>query len=197
MEKEIEVRILDIDKEKFIKNITTLGAEKKLESLQKRYVYDFNPALPNKWIRLRTNGQKTTLTIKEILDKRAVDGTNELEIVVSDFDKTNFILKELGYVHRNYQENYREMYYLNGVEISIDTWPLIPTYVELEAKDKKSIDSVLKLIDYEKDNLTTLDVTSIYSDIYNIDILSIKELKFEDESIYRESQKFIKKVLHK
>lgn len=178
MDKEIEIRILNIDKEKFIKNIIELGAKKDSESLQKRYVYDFNPVVPNKWIRLRTNDKKTTLTIKEILDKNAIDGTNELEIVVSDFEKTNLILNQLGYNHRNYQENYREIYNLNGVEISIDTWPLIPTYVELEAKKEENIKSLLELIDYEKENLTTLDVTSIYNNIYDIDVMSIKELKF-------------------
>lgn len=178
MDKEIEIRILNINKEKFINNIIEMGAKKDSEALQKRYVYDFNPIAPNKWIRLRTNNKKTTLTIKEILDKNAIDGTNELEIVVSDFDKANLILEELGYTHRNYQENFREIYYLNGVEISIDTWPLIPTYVELESKKEKDIKSLLALIDYEEENLTTLDVTSIYNDIYGIDVMSIKELKF-------------------
>lgn len=178
MEKEIEIRLLNINKEQFVKNIIDLGAKKLSEALQKRYVYDFNPVQDNKWIRLRTNGKKTTLTIKEIIDKSAIDGTNELEIVVSDFDGANSILEQLGYRHRNYQENYREVYYLNDVEISIDSWPLIPTYVEFESKSEKKIQSLLEQIEYDKNNLTTLDVASIYNDIYKIDVMSIKELKF-------------------
>ena len=67
MEKEIEIRLLNINKEQFVKNIIDLGAKKLSEALQKRYVYDFNPVQDNKWIRLRTNGKKTTLTIKEII----------------------------------------------------------------------------------------------------------------------------------
>lgn len=178
MKKEIEIRLLNIDKEQFIKSIIDLGAKKVSESLQKRYVYDFNPIQENKWIRLRTNGEKTTLTIKEIVDKNAIDGTNELEVIVSDFDSANSILEQLGYIHRNYQENYREVYYLNDVEISIDSWPLIPTYAEFEAKSEKIIQSLLEKIEYDKNNLTTIDVTSIYNDIYKIDVMSIKELKF-------------------
>lgn len=178
MNKEIEIRLLNIEKKEFINNIIRLGAKKQNEFLQRRFVYDFNPVYENKWIRLRTNGLNTTLTIKEILDKNAIDGTTELEIVVSDFDKTNLILEELGYIHRSYQENYREIYLLNDVEISIDTWPLIPTYVEFEAKEEKLIDELLKKMDYKKEELTTLDVASIYNDIYNINIMDIKELKF-------------------
>lgn len=177
MNKEIEIRILNINKEEFIKQITALGATKKSKNLQKRYVYDFNPVNPNKWIRLRTNGEKTTLTIKEVINK-TIDGTNEIEIEVSNFNKTNLILKELGYTPRNYQENYREIYHLNKVEISIDTWPKIPTYVELEAKEKQQIEQLLKIIKYDEKNLTTLDVASIYKDIYGIDVMSIKNLTF-------------------
>ena len=61
---EYEVRILEIDREEIIKKLEAMGAKKIKEGLQKRYVYDFNPVEPNKWIRLRTNGSTTTLTIK-------------------------------------------------------------------------------------------------------------------------------------
>lgn len=67
---------------------------------------------------------------------------------------------------------------MNGVEISIDSWPHIPPYVELECKDLESINEVLQKLEVDKKNITTLDVTSIYKDIYGIDILSISELKF-------------------
>ena len=150
--------------------------------MQKRYVYDFNPINPKKWIRLRTNGVKNTITVKEIIDNQAIDGTNELEVEVSDFNKANLILKELGYVPRNYQENHRIVYNLNEVEISIDTWPKIPTYVELEAKSEELIKKLLSIIEYNEKDLTTLDVASIYMNVYGIDIMSIKELKFDSNS---------------
>lgn len=185
MNKEIEIRILNIDKDKFIKEILSLGATKDSAFLQRRYTYDFNPVDKHKWIRLRTNGKKTTITIKEVVDKKSMSGTNELEIEVSSFDKTNLMLEELGYHHRNYQENYREIYYLDDVEISIDSWPLIPTYVELESNSEDKINSLLSKLSYNKEDLTTLDVTSIYNDIYNIDILGIKELKFENKKVVK------------
>lgn len=182
VKKEIEIRILNVDKKKFIEDIIALGAKKQSEYLQKRYVYDFNPVNPKKWIRLRTNGVKNTITIKEIINNQVIDGTNELEVEVSDFNKANLILKELGYVPRNYQENHRIVYNLNEVEISIDTWPKIPTYVELEAKSEELIKKLLSIIEYNEKDLTTLDVASIYMNVYGIDIMSIKELKFDSNS---------------
>lgn len=179
MAKEREVTILNIDEKVFVSKLLNNGAVKKDEFLQRRYTYDFNPTLPNKWIRLRTNGKKTTLTIKEIKDKTAIDGTMELETVVGDFDVMNDILKELGYRYRNYQENYRIIYSLDNVEISIDSWPLIPTYAEIEGKTNEDVVMALEKLGYTLDDATTLDVTSIYNEIYGIDLLKIKELKFE------------------
>lgn len=177
MHVEYECRILEINKEEFIGKLEKAGAIKIGEYFQKRYVYDFNPVISNKWIRLRTNGKKTTLTIKEITDK-TVDGTKELEIEVSSFDDTNNILNELRYKTRNYQENSRISYMLDDVEIDIDTWPLIPTYAEIEGSSKECVDNLLKKLSICEKNITCLDVASIYNEIYNINILKIKELRF-------------------
>ncbi len=182
MVKENEVTILEIDETHFINKLLNVGAIKQGEFLQRRYVYDFNPINPNKWIRLRTNGNKTTLTIKEIKDKHAIDGTEELEVTVDDFDNTNIILNQLGYIARNYQENYRKLFLLDNVEISIDSWPLIPTYAEIEGKNNKDVINTLNKIGYSLSDATTLDVESIYREIYGINIKEIKELKFGDDS---------------
>ena len=183
MAKEIEVRILNINEKEFVNKLLNNGVVKKDEFLQRRYTYDFNPISTNKWIRLRTNGKKTTLTIKEIKDKRAIDGTRELETVVSDFDIMNNILMELGYSYRNYQENYRKIYLMDDVEISIDSWPLIPTYVEIEGKTKEAVLKALNKLGYTLADVTTLDVASIYNEIYGIDLLKIKNLKFEESKL--------------
>ena len=80
--------------------LNELGAVLVEDVFQKRYVYDFNPKNPNKWIRLRTNGTKTTLTIKNV-ETSKIDGTRELEVVVDDFMPDDTIIygdfKYLGY----------------------------------------------------------------------------------------------------
>lgn len=176
---EVEVRLLNVDKESIKAKLESLGAEFQWERLQKRYVYDFHPALPHKWIRLRTNGVETTLTIKNVKTEE-MDGTEELEIVVDDFDKTNLILKELGYVPKVLQENKRCRYYLDGVEVDIDSWPLIPDYVEIEGKNKEEVRKIVNMLGFTDENVTTKDVESIYSD-YGIDLKEIAKLTLEEE----------------
>lgn len=177
MNTEYECTLLEVNKEELEKRLFELGAKKHWEHIQKRYTYDFIPKQENKWIRLRTNGKTSTLTIKEVFDKEIIGGTKELEIEVSDFDKTNLILQQLGYSFKNYQENRRTFYTLNNVEISIDKWPLIPEYVEIEGKSEEDVKKIIELLNLNY-KITNLDVTSIYEDIYGIDVLNIKELKF-------------------
>ena len=180
MHTEIEERILEIDTDKIIKKLEELGATKKGEWFQKRYTYDFTPKRENQWLRLRTNGEETTLTYKNV-ETREIDGTKELEIEVSDFEGTNKFLEILGYKYRNYQENKRIRYYLNDVEIDIDTWPMIPTYMELEGPSVEKVKEVEDLLEVDKSKITTLFADEIYDKYYGIDVLSIKELKFKEE----------------
>lgn len=178
MHTEYEVRVLEINPDEIIKKLEEVGAELQWDHLQKRYVYDFIPRIDGKWIRLRTNGDKTTLTIKNVVS--SIDGTQELEIGVEDFDKTNLILNELGFVAKGYQENRRRQYILDGVEIDIDSWPWIPTYLEIEGESEEVIYEVLDKLGIPKEKTTSRDVDTIYRD-YGYNVNEIYELKLEEE----------------
>lgn len=178
MHTEYEVRVLEVDVDEIKKKLDKIAVFE-WDHLQRRYVYDFNPKEENKWIRLRTNGDKTTLTIKNLVSSK-IDGTKELEIVVDDFDNTNLILKELGYIPRGYQENRRVQYTLDGVEIDIDYWPLIPTYLEVEGPTEEDVYKTLEKLEIKKEDCTTRDVEGIYLD-YGYKIKELADLKLEEE----------------
>ena len=179
MNTEYEVRILEVNVDDVRQKLEELKAKFEWDYIQRRYVYDFIPKQDNKWIRLRTNGEKTTLAIKNLVTSK-IDGTQELEIVVDDFDKTNMILKELGYEAKGYQENRRIQYTLNGVEVDIDSWPMIPTYLEIEGKSEEDVYKILELLGYKREDCTTRDVEGIYLD-YGYDLNTIYDLKLEEE----------------
>lgn len=179
MKTEYEIRILEINKEETIKKLEELKAIKKGEFNQKRYVYDLKPAEENKWIRLRTNGKITTLTYKDVTSN-TIDGTKELEFEVENFEKANEFLEKIGFKNRNYQENRRIQYILNNVEIDIDSWPMIPTYMEIEGKTEKDIIKIQEILNIDESKITTLNCKDIYKQIYHIDISKIKELKFDN-----------------
>ena len=179
MNTEIEERILEINKEEVEKKLEALGAKKVGDWHQKRYVYDFVPKRENEWIRLRNNGEETTLTYKNI-ESKDISGTKELEIVVSDFDVTNELLHIMGYTPKSYQENLRTRYYLDHIEIDIDTWPLIPTYLEIEGSSEEEVKKVEKELGLSEGKITTMNCQDIYLEEYGIDINQIEELKFDE-----------------
>jgi len=178
MHTEYEVRVLDIDKEKFIQKLEKLGAKKEADFNYRRRIYNFNPKTDNKWIRLRTDGNETTLTIKK-LESLEVDGTKEMEIEVSDFDETDKMLNELGYTSHTYQENLRTRYILDNVEIDIDSWPYIPPYAEIEGKSTQDVQKVIKLLELDESKVTSIDVQGVFKEFYNINISDVPVVKFD------------------
>ena len=182
MKTEYEVRKLNISFEETIRKIEEMGAEKVGEYHKKRYVYDFIPAQKGRWIRLRSNGKTSTLTIKEIKSLH-IDGTKELEIEVSDFNDTNEILMKLGYLPRTFQENFRIEYTINGVNFDLDKWPMIPPYLEIEGNSEIDVIKMIDALGFKESDFTTMDVDTLYSSEYGIQLDSIKELRFDEEEI--------------
>lgn len=51
---------------------------------------------------------------------------------------------------------------MDEVEIDIDFWPMIPTYVEFEADSVQKIKDLCKKLSIDFDSLTTMSVPEIY-----------------------------------
>ena len=199
MHTEYEVRILNIDKNEIIEKLNKLNASFEWDALQQRYVYDFIPKIEGKWIRLRTNGLKSTLTIKNLVSSE-IDGTQELEIEVDSFERTNLILKELGYVAKGYQENRRIQYLLNGVEIDIDSWPLIPTYLEIEGPSEEAVYNAVSALGFSVSDTTTRDVEGIYLDEFSdktkVDEYNINSYEYLNDENFKLYEALDKRIMN-
>ena len=91
-----------------------------------------------KWLRLRDEGNKVTLTFKD-RSEESIGGTKEVEVEVSDFEKTMQILELSNLPIFAYQENKRESWIFNGAQIEIDTWPGVRPYAEIEGNIKEHV----------------------------------------------------------
>lgn len=162
--------------------------EKTLNNQKFKTFIDKYKKTPNKWIRLRKtveeykNGEKkesTTLTIKHILknDESGIQQMKEIEIIVNSIEETDELLENLGFSYRSYQEKRRVKYILNNHEIDIDTWPGLPTYFELEGKDKNDLEKILNVLGYSFDDAVSCTADELYQEI-GVDINNMKELKF-------------------
>ena len=176
MNTEYECRILDVDVDSLKKNLEKIGAVKVDDKDMRRYTYTVDLE-KHSWIRLRDDGKKITLTYKQI-DSDKISGTKELEFEIKDFEKANEFIRLIGFKPNAYQENNRTTYVFEKVTIDIDSWPKIPTYVEIEANSEKEVMDIVHLLGYTKEDTTTMDVIQVYAH-YGLDLHSFKELKFE------------------
>lgn len=173
---EYELRVLEIDTAAIIAKLSQLGAKKVAEYNFKRHVFETIPPVKGRWVRLRTDGQVTTLTVKQI-EADTVDGTSEWETKVDDFETTYTILTKMGLVSKGYQENRRIEYSFMGCQVCIDTWPKIPTYLEIESSSQASVEKCAAALGFDKKDLTGLNTEKIYKQ-YGIDISTEANLRF-------------------
>jgi len=180
MDQEFETQVLDIDKERLIKKLRKLGAAEEEEQLQRRWVFDLDPCTAKstgEWIRLRQVGErKPTITYKNKKGAGICD-TKEIELTVDNFETAHKLLSMLPFKGNYYQENRRHKFILKGIEFTLDTWPKIPTFLEVEAKSEEKVHEGLRLLGLEGKDAGHIGMIAIYQK-YNITIHDIPVLKF-------------------
>lgn len=177
---EIECRFLEIDKDALIKKLGELGATDKGEvMLEEVIIYDKELRWPteNKFIRLRKNGDHTELSYKEH-NQHTVDGTYEIEFPVGDLDKAELFFEKIGFLPHRRQQKKRHTLHLDGVTIDIDTWPRIPTYVELEGNSEEALKMVAQKIGYDWKDANFHNVAWIIENKYNIPVRKLRWFTF-------------------
>ena len=172
---EYETKVLDINVEEIDRKLQEIGARKEEEKLMKRWIFDI--ASPeHEWIRVRHNGDKTTIAYK-CIHGDGIGETEEIETDVSDFETASQIVSKLPLETKIYQENKRTIYRLNDIEFTIDHCPKIPPYLEIESTSEQKVKEGVSLLGLEGKDAGDLSVIKIYAK-YGIDLHSFKELKF-------------------
>ena len=181
---EIEIMFANINKDEIRAKLKSIGARLKTpEYRQFRIIFDLIKPEPNKWIRVRDEGDKITLAYKEA--GRKLEEQKEVEIFVDSFEKTVEFLKATGHQVRSIEETKREKWVLGGVEITIDTWPFLEPVLEIEGESQELIQKVSEKLgfDYEKGYFCTANV--LYKEVYG---KYIEELPVEKRILRFDSQ---------
>ena len=172
--KEVEVKIIEIDREKVEAGLRSLGATRTFDGDQVTVFFDFpgnSIAAAKNLLRLRKTGDKTLLTFKKFVESGPAKVRDEYEVVVSDFDSMRLILESLGLSPTKRMEKHRTSYTLkSGVEVDIDKYAgeysHIPELLEIEGKDVETVHLHAKLLGFqpvECKSWTTFDLIDHYS----------------------------------
>ena len=168
MDNEIEAQFLDIDKEEMRKRLKKLGAKLvKPEVLMKRVVFDLGA---DSFARVRDEGQgKIVMTYKKISDDKSIMGTKEVNLTLDNYENGVLMLKCFGLKPKAEQESYRETWVYGDVEMCIDTWPWIPTFIEIEGPSEKIVWETAKKLGLDKSKAKFGSVDSTYKHYYSVE----------------------------
>lgn len=177
---EIEATFIDINKDNLRAKLKTAGAElAQPEILMRRTIFDVDE---HSFARVRDEGNKITMSYKH-LDELSLSGMKEACVEVNDFKEAVNILQALGHKIKAEQEALREEWLLDGVKVDIDTWPWLPSYVEIEGSSEESVKNVATKLGFDMKDAYYGSVDRIYQVYYDVtdaDINYCPEIKFTD-----------------
>ena len=170
MQIEYEATFANINKDETRNKLKEIDARLvRPEFLMKRTVFKL-PAgheIPGGWLRVRDEGDKITVSLKAVVAGK-VEDQKETCLVVDDYNEAIDFLKEIGCEEKSYQETKRELWKLDEVEITIDEWPFLNPFVEVEGGSEEEIKAVSEKLSFDYSQALFCAVDTLYSKQYGI-----------------------------
>ena len=190
MEIEYEATFTNIDKDSIRNTLKSIGATlEREEYLQRRTVFNLpiNNEIKGGWMRIRDEGNKITMSLK-VVDGENIEDQKEACVEVSDYGEAEVILTTLGCNRKAYQETKRELWLLDEVEVTIDTWPFLEPFIEVEGATEELVKSVSEKLGMKWSNAKFCAVDVLYAEKYDIPTHKINnetpEIVFEMENTF-------------
>jgi adenylate cyclase class 2 len=171
--KEVEVKILEVDKSEVEGKLRHLGAQKVFDGEVEAVFFDFADrriAKAKNVVRLRRENDVIVLTAKVLLGEKNMKVAKEYEVTVSDLESMKWILEFLGLFPTEEMKKRRTSYRLDDVKFELDSYEepysYIPTFLEIEAKDEAVIYDQAKLLGFTTSDClpwSTADLVNYYA----------------------------------
>ncbi len=165
MGKEYEIEILDIDQREAERGLRAVGARYVGSHSFRRVEFLLSGDIggSHSWGRVRSDGKKTTITLKELNGDDRMAPMVEREISTDNFEGAVRIVGRLvGQKSLIYFENSRKAYVLGSAYITIDKWPGIPPFMEIEAKSMQVAHSIYKRLGIKGKMVGNAPIREIY-----------------------------------
>ena len=174
---EFEAKFLDVDKEKVRALLGLKGAALiRPEFIQKRYNFHLPKEKKSNdtWLRVRDEGDKITLALKMITGSRIEDQT-EISLIIDNFDTALELLESIGCDRKAYQESKRELWKMEKAEITIDEWPGLEPFVEIEGQSEDDVKKCSAVLGFDYKTALFSSVGRVYQIKYGISLDEIED----------------------
>ncbi|KXJ99043.1 MAG: CYTH domain protein [Parcubacteria bacterium OLB19] len=170
MQIEYEATFSNVDANEIRDRLQKSGASlKRPEFIQKRSVFHFpeGNSIQGGWLRVRDEGNKITMSVK-VVDGNKIHDQKETCLEVNDFKEAETFLQTIGCKRKAYQETKRELWVIDDVEITIDTWPFLEPFIEIEGLSEEKVKEAAEKIGMDWDKAIFGAVDVLYSRKYGI-----------------------------
>lgn len=181
MDKEIEIRFINLSREEIEKKLLAIGAARSGEFFFQEWIFAYPEwAKDNRRLRVRTDGKDTWLTYKANATWE-IDSTEEIETTVSSAGGISKIVKAIGVPCLRYQEKKRIRYKLNDIVFELDFWPKIPMVFEIEAPSVEKVKEGAKLLNLDYSKAIFVDQKVLHKEYYNVDLDKVSDYRFTEK----------------
>ncbi|MDD5099081.1 MAG: CYTH domain-containing protein [Candidatus Colwellbacteria bacterium] len=170
METEYEATFAGIAKDDIRSKLRSLGADLiKPEFMQRRVVFHLPSGheVKGAWMRVRDEADKITMSLK-IVDGDRITDQKEICLKISDFNPAVELLKTIGCEEKAFQESKRELWKLDGVEITIDEWPFLEPFVEIEGPSEEKVRGIADRLKFNWNEAKFCAVGTLYAEKYSM-----------------------------
>lgn len=171
MEREIEIKVLNVDLEAMERRLIEKGASKIGEEEQANGLIDSSShPIEEKsgYLRIRrsrfSGEEKTVLTFKEKKASDSVRVYDEHTIVIDDAKEMLAILKCMGYDRVEWGHKHRISYRYMGCRLDLDRWKeedYPDPYMEIEGPNREAIEKVVDALAIGRDALSTKSIAEL------------------------------------
>lgn len=179
--REIEVRFLNINPQSIIKKLQKLNAKDEGEyKILETIFYDKQKTWleKGKFVRIRKAKNKIFISYKHH-QKHTATGTYEIEFEVNDFNKAKKFIESLGLIAFRIQEKKRHTFKLQNVILDIDTWPTIPTYLEIEGESEEDLKDIAQKLDLDWKKAVFENAKIVIEKYYKVPVSTYKYFTFK------------------
>lgn len=169
MNTEFEAKFIEVDKIKVRATLKKLGARLlRPEFFQKRIAFHLpKKSVKKGYIRVRDEGDKITMSLKFVVGKK-IEDQKEIQINVDNFENAVEFLKSIGCTPKAFQETKRELWNLDGVDITIDEWPFLEPFVEIEGRSERAVKFVSQKLGFDYKEAVFGAVDALYNQKYSV-----------------------------
>jgi len=166
---EYEVKLPRVDIEDMRARLRTAGAAcSKPSFVYRNSVFNLplERRIENSWLRVRDEGDKVTMSLKIMGDR--IDQQHEYCFTASSVEEGEKFLKLLGADEKARQEKRREVWLLDGCEVTIDEWPFLEPLAEVEGESELSVMQTVALLGFQPEECRVCAAGTLYAEKYGV-----------------------------